>query len=158
MTQVHKGNAAVMGGLGRLLEASRWTRRLLARHVLSERPAADRLLADPKALDRYLRDNVMSVSHVSGTCRMGRADDPDAVVDPADGRVHGVENLHVVDASIMPSVPQRQHHLAVIMIAEKMADAILGADIPRFGTDGRTRLTATPTCGAARLDQATAAA
>ena len=52
--------------------------------------------------------NVAGMFHPVGTCRMGRADDPDAVVDTA-GRVRGIGGLRVVDASIMPTAAARQH-------------------------------------------------
>jgi 5-(hydroxymethyl)furfural/furfural oxidase len=55
---------------------------------------------------------------------MGRPDDPDAVTSPRDGRVHGVGGLSVVDASIMPTAPRANLNIPVIMLAEKMADAI----------------------------------
>jgi len=61
---------------------------------------------------------------VSCTCKMGSADDPMAVTDHA-GRVHGVGGLRVVDASVMPAVPRANTNLPTIMIAEKMAAAIL---------------------------------
>ncbi len=128
MTQVHAGNRMVMGTLGRLLDGPAWLSRLLVRHVMTNAPPLERLLEEPGRLDAYLRANVMSVSHVSGTCRMGRADDPDAVVDAA-GRVHGFERLRVVDASVMPELPRANTNLPVIMIAEKIADAII-ADRP----------------------------
>ncbi len=60
---------------------------------------------------------------MSGTCRMGAADDPDAVVDPV-GRVRGVENLPVADASIMPIIPRANTNLPTLMIAEKLAAAM----------------------------------
>ena len=63
---------------------------------------------------------------------MGSANDPDAVVD-AGGRVHGVESLRVVDASIMPQVTNGNTNSPTIMIAEKLSDAILGkAPLPRI--------------------------
>ena len=101
--------------------------------MVSNAPSIDRLVADPKRLEAYLRRYATSVWHVSCTCRMGRADDPMAVVD-ARGRVYGVEGLRIVDASIMPSVPRANTNLATLMIGEKMADAIL-AD-RRFGGTG----------------------
>jgi 5-(hydroxymethyl)furfural/furfural oxidase len=55
---------------------------------------------------------------------MGGADDPNAVVDTA-GRVYGVSGLRVVDASVMPWVPRGNTNVPTIMVAEKMADAIL---------------------------------
>jgi 5-(hydroxymethyl)furfural/furfural oxidase len=61
---------------------------------------------------------------------MGRADDPDAVVDAA-GRVHGIGGLRVVDASIMPSLPRGNTNIPTIMLAEKIAAAI---DAARPGT------------------------
>lgn len=84
------------------------------------------LLADRQALETYVRDHAFPQWHACGTCRMGRADDQTAVVDPADGRVHGCEGLHVADASIMPTAPRANLNIPVIMIAEKIAHAING--------------------------------
>ena len=81
------------------------------------------LVTDREALAAHLRDNVAGMFHPVGTCRMGRADDADAVVDSR-GRVYGVEGLRVADASIMPNVMAGNTNLPVIMAAEKIADAI----------------------------------
>ncbi len=75
------------------------------------------------ALDEYLRANAAPDIHSTGTCRMGH--DPMAVVDPQ-LRVHGVEGLRVVDASVMPRVPGGNTNVPVMMIAEKAADMIRG--------------------------------
>lgn len=57
--------------------------------------------------------------HPVGTCKMGPASDPDAVVDPM-GNVHGLEGLHVVDASIIPTVPRANTNLPTLMLAERI--------------------------------------
>jgi 5-(hydroxymethyl)furfural/furfural oxidase len=82
------------------------------------------LVEDDAALAEHIRDNVAGMFHPVGTCRMGRANDPDAVVDAA-GRVRGVDGLRVVDASIMPSLPRGNTNLPTIMVAEKISAAIL---------------------------------
>ena len=80
-------------------------------------------IASDDALDAFVRDNAESAYHPSCTCRMGT--DDMAVVDGA-GRVHGVDGLRVVDASIMPDVVSGNLNVPVIMMAEKLADAIRG--------------------------------
>ena len=76
-------------------------------------------------LDAFIRDHVESAYHPCGTCRMGRADDPDAVVDP-ECRVIGVEGLRVADSSIFPRVTNGNLNGPSIMTGEKAADHILG--------------------------------
>lgn len=83
-----------------------------------------KLVQDEDALSEFVRDSVSGPAHHVGTCRMGSADDPDAVVDPA-GRVYGVEGLRVVDASIMPWVPRGNTNIPTLMLAEKIADEIM---------------------------------
>ena len=83
----------------------------------------DQLVADDSRLAEHIRTNVAGTFHVSGTCRMGAAGDPSAVVDPM-GRVRGVENLRVADASIMPIIPRANTNLPTLMIAEKLAVAM----------------------------------
>jgi choline dehydrogenase len=82
-------------------------------------------------IDAFIRERVESAYHPSCTCRMGRADDPLAVVDP-EARVIGVESLRVVDSSIMPSITTGNLNAPTIMLAEKVADHILGrSPLPR---------------------------
>lgn len=81
------------------------------------------LAADTGLLDAHLRQHVGGVWHPSGTCRMGRADDAMAVTD-AQGRVRGIEGLRVCDASLMPAIPCANLNVPVLMIAEKIADAM----------------------------------
>jgi choline dehydrogenase len=83
----------------------------------------DEDLASDRALDTWLKRNVLTSHHPCGTARMGQASDPLAVVDGA-GRVHGVEGLRVVDASIMPNVVSGNLNAPTIMLAEKAADLI----------------------------------
>lgn len=83
----------------------------------------DDIVADAASRKEFIKTNITPLGHHAGTCRMGRADDPAAVVDIA-GRVHGVPGLRVADASVMPTVPRANTNLPTLMIAEKMADAI----------------------------------
>ena len=58
-------------------------------------------LSDDRAIDAWLMETIGDTGHICGTCRMGAPDDPRSVVDPA-GRVLGVDNLWVADASVFP--------------------------------------------------------
>lgn len=78
-----------------------------------------------KEIDAFVRAKADSAYHPSCTCKMGQPSDPTAVVDPHT-RVIGVENLRVIDASIMPSVVSGNLNAPTIMIAEKAADIIKG--------------------------------
>jgi choline dehydrogenase len=71
-------------------------------------------------LERKVRAQVGTTFHPSSSCRMGPASDPLAVVD-AHARVHGIESLLVVDASIFPSGPRGNLHFPVVAAAEKIA-------------------------------------
>lgn len=76
-------------------------------------------------LDTHIAATGITVHHPIGTCRMGRADDPDTVVD-TNLRVLGTEQLRVIDASIFPDLIGGNVNAAVIMIAEKAADLLRG--------------------------------
>ena len=76
-------------------------------------------------LSAVLRATHQTVYHVSGTCRMGAADDPQAVVDPA-LRVRGVTGLRVVDASVFPTIPSVNPVVTIMLVAERAADLIAG--------------------------------
>lgn len=98
-------------------------------HVKSEiQPGAN--LQSDEALDDFLREHVESAYHPCGTARMGRADDPMAVVDP-DCRVIGVDGLRVADSSIFPQITNGNLNGPSIMTGEKAADHILGRRLPR---------------------------
>jgi len=83
----------------------------------------EQVMSDDEALEAFVRKSAIGVWHASCSCRMGRADDPMAVVDPQ-GRVKGVQGLRVVDASIFPVVPCANTNFPVLMTAEKIADAM----------------------------------
>lgn len=76
-------------------------------------------------LDGFVREHVESAYHPCGTARMGRRDDPEAVVDP-EGRVIGVDGLRVADSSIFPRITNGNLNAPSIMVGEKMADHVLG--------------------------------
>lgn len=80
---------------------------------------------DDELLD-FARERGSTVFHLMGSCRMGPSTDPMAVVDDR-LRVHGIEALRVVDASIMPTMPSANTNASTLMIAEKAADLIKGA-------------------------------
>lgn len=82
----------------------------------------DPIPRDDAGWAEYVRWKAAPAYHAVGTCRMGR--DALAVVDPATLRVHGLSNLRVVDASVMPTVTSANTNAPVIMIAEKAADLI----------------------------------
>jgi choline dehydrogenase len=76
-------------------------------------------------IDAFVRSKVESAYHPSCTNKMGRRDDPMAVVDP-EGRVYGVDCLRVVDSSVMPSITTGNLNAPTIMLAEKLSDVVLG--------------------------------
>ena len=76
-------------------------------------------------IDEFVRAKVESAYHPSCSCKMGASTDRMAVVDH-EARVFGVENLRVVDSSIMPSITNGNLNAPTIMLAEKLADAIRG--------------------------------
>jgi 5-(hydroxymethyl)furfural/furfural oxidase len=73
--------------------------------------------------DADLLAAVTPMGHPAGTCAMGRAEDPAAVVD-GNYRVHGIGGLHVADASVMPILPSANTNLPTLMLAEHAADRI----------------------------------
>jgi choline dehydrogenase len=86
-------------------------------------PGAD--ARDDKAIEAFVRAKAETVYHPVGSCRMGRADDHEAVVDPQ-LRVRGIEGLRVIDASVMPKLIGGNTNAPTIMIAERAADLIRG--------------------------------
>ncbi len=119
-----------------------------ARHILTQPAFAEfnggelspgsRVQSDAEILDWVAKDAETAL-HPSCTCKMG-VDDM-AVIDPQSMRVHGLDGLRVVDASVMPYVTNGNIYAPVVMLAEKSADLILGntplpaVNVPFFRAD-----------------------
>jgi choline dehydrogenase len=95
----------------------------LTKYVDAETFPGPDVQTDDELLD-FARRTGSTVYHPIGTCKMGT--DPMAVVDP-ELRLHGLDGLRVVDASVMPLMPSANTNAAVLMIAEKAADMIKAA-------------------------------
>jgi choline dehydrogenase len=111
------------------VEAVGVTRRILSQPAMApfdggEISPGRAVESDEQILDWVARDGETAL-HPSCSCRMGV--DESSVVDPATMRVHGLDGLRVVDASIMPYVTNGNIYAPVMMLAEKAADLILGA-------------------------------
>ncbi|MGD8606874.1 MAG: GMC family oxidoreductase N-terminal domain-containing protein [Myxococcales bacterium] len=84
----------------------------------------DSVQTDEEILE-FWRKDAMSLYHPVGSCKMGAADDPSAVVDNQ-LRVYGIDNLRIADASIFPLLPSGNTHAPTVAVAERAADLILG--------------------------------
>lgn len=122
---VNRKNLLLTGALAQFMDGPAWLRRMLIRNVLTEGDDLSVLLADEEALEDFIRRTTTGTWHASCTVRMGRAGDPTAATD-RQGRVKGVSGLRVVDASLMPVTPRANTNFPTIMMAEKIADTIVG--------------------------------
>lgn len=129
----HKYPSILFNYLSTEKERKEWVEAIHCSRKLIEQPAFDELRgnelapgkeaqSDEEILDFVAREGE-SAYHPSCTCKMGY--DRDAVVD-AELKVHGIDKLRVVDASIMPTITNGNIYAPVMMIAEKAADIILG--------------------------------
>ncbi|KIG10908.1 GMC family oxidoreductase [Caballeronia concitans] len=134
LSRVGDGNALLTSMLGVLLDTPAPLRRLLIERFFTRGLKMSALINDDRALDDFIRANVFGVWHASGTCRMGGPQDRDAVTD-TEGRVRGTQGLRVVDASLMPRLPSANTNIPTIMIAEKIADAMVAGR--RAGAESR---------------------
>jgi choline dehydrogenase len=110
------------------IESIRIARQILAQPAFAqydggEAAPGQSVRTDDQVLN-WVAEHAVSAMHYAGSCRMGT--DADSVVDPTSMRVHGLDGLRVVDASVMPYVTNANTLSPVIMIAEKAADLILG--------------------------------
>jgi len=81
-------------------------------------------VTEEKSIREYIRNNCQTYYHASGTCRIGSANDPQAVLTP-DLKVKGVERLRVCDASVFPAMVSVNINATVMMVGEKAADLII---------------------------------
>ncbi len=109
----------------------RLTREIL--HQPALRPYADgeiqpgESVTSDEAIDSFIRQHCESAYHPCGTCKMGDASDPTAVVDHT-CKVIGVEGLRVADSSIMPLITNGNLNAPTLMIGERASDLILGRE------------------------------
>ena len=87
-------------------------------------------LVSSEDLRSYIRASVTGYAHPVGTCKMGPPTDPTAVVDHQ-GRVRGMENVLVADASIFPTIPRANTNLGCILVGFRVAEALVGSGHPR---------------------------
>ena len=120
LNQLNRANALKASIIATALDAVPGLAGIVFAQLADRRIDLAALANDNAALAEHVRNNVAGTFHVSGTCRMGGADDADAVVDNS-GRLRGVAGLRVVDASIMPAIPRGNTNLPTIMLAEKIA-------------------------------------
>jgi choline dehydrogenase len=107
---------AMLGGMG-------FVERLTRDPAVAEYYGPMRLPAARSEWRSHVLRTYVSYHHGTGTCRIGRADDPGAVVDPR-LRVHGIDNLRVADASVLPTIPHANTNLAAILVGEIAAREI----------------------------------
>ncbi len=124
LSRVSRLNRWLTSIIGRGLDTPQPLRFWLLRTFLLNGVSFPDLLRDEARLEEFVQKNVFGVWHPSGTCRIGRKTDPLAVVDN-DGKVYGMENLWVADASVMPRLPSANTNIPTIMIAEKISDGLL---------------------------------
>jgi 5-(hydroxymethyl)furfural/furfural oxidase len=125
LNTICRSNAARAFAAALALDGPGMLRGWLLSNVVNPGRSLAALLGDGRELRAWLRERATGFYHPVGTCRMGKKEDPGAVVD-ADCRVHGVGALRVVDASVMPLIPRANTNLTTIMLAERMSDRLLG--------------------------------
>jgi choline dehydrogenase-like flavoprotein len=110
-----------------MIEGIRYARRLFGRSALSgwigEELAPGASSVSDHELADYVRETATTGYHPAGTCRMGRANDPGAVVDPS-LKVRGLDGLRIADASIMPTMVSVNIAATCMMIGHRAAELI----------------------------------
>ncbi|BFM17371.1 GMC family oxidoreductase N-terminal domain-containing protein [Maricurvus nonylphenolicus] len=123
---IHLNMLAHKDDVQRLVDGIKTTRELLRAEAFDEYLDTEVFPGEgaqtDEQLEQFLRAKANHIYHPVGTCKMGR--DAESVVDP-ELKVHGVQSLRVVDASVMPSLVSGNTNAPTIMIGEKAADMIL---------------------------------
>ncbi|HEU5139147.1 MAG TPA: choline dehydrogenase [Bacillales bacterium] len=114
------------------IEAVRITREIISQQALKpyntgEISPGPSVRTDEEILE-WVANDAETALHPCGTAKMGPDSDPMSVVDPQTMKVHGLDNVRVVDASAMPYITNGNIHAPVLMLAEKAADLILGRE------------------------------
>ncbi|MBL09901.1 MAG: glucose dehydrogenase [Acidiferrobacteraceae bacterium] len=113
-----------------LLDASSVSRRAMHRFKFSRGIDLKRMEQDLDYIADWVKSTVWPGWHVCGTCRIGKGNDKYAVVDEK-CKVHGIQGLRVIDASVMPTIPSANTNLPTMAIAEKISSSILHDQDPR---------------------------
>ena len=94
-----------------------------ANHIGERLVPDESTIYDDNLLNKWMLQNVQTMHHISGTCKMGPAEDHGAVVDQF-GKVHGVEGLRIADVSIVPDCPRANTNVIAMTIGERIADFV----------------------------------
>ncbi len=108
----------------KMLDGPKFMHDFLIENFVRDRYTMKDLIEDEKCMEDFVREGTMGVWHATSSCRMGHANDPMSVVDPA-GRVKGISGLRICDTSIFPVIPAANTFFPAMMAAEKISDAIL---------------------------------
>ncbi|MBT6275353.1 MAG: FAD-binding protein [Chromatiales bacterium] len=125
--EINAKNRFLTRAMATLLDGPAFLRQYLIRNFIMEGFTLDGVCNDEEEAEAFIRKAAVGVWHASCTCRMGARNDAMAVTD-SNGRVHGMDGLRVVDASIFPVVPCANTNLPTIMTAEKIAESIVNGE------------------------------
>lgn len=117
-------NNAISSTLAAILDGPGWLRKGALHNLIKVGVTDEMVMASEAWQSEMVGERSFSTYHPSGTCKMGRDDDPMAVQD-ARCNVRGVEGLSVVDCSAMPHISRCNTHLPTQMVAERAADFLL---------------------------------
>ena len=125
--KVNLQNKLLTKVFSKMLDGPDALRRFLLNKFVIEAPELSILMSDDEVLSDFIKKSTVGVWHASCTCRMGAKTDKMAVTDN-EGRVHGIDGLRVVDASIFPIVPCANLNFPTLMTAEKISEKILASN------------------------------
>ena len=93
-------------------------------NIVASRISPDeKVINNNNLLDEWMLENVQTMHHISGTCKMGPSSDKQAVVNQY-GSVYGTNLLRIADASILPDCPRANTNVAAMLIGERISDFI----------------------------------